>query len=143
MNHQHGVNMWPQLLQLINPFGIVQGILKDREHKRELKDAKHERQAQNVREGRIAEVNWNMKAHEGRSWITGWFVILLSIPLIGAFIPSAVPHIHKGFEALEAMPLWYQAGVGSALALAFAAKQLQDIAFKTKMNKAYTLPSGA
>jgi len=134
---------WLSALKLLNPFGIVEGIVEDRKHKRTIKSAIKQKQIERVQAGEIAEVQWNMKAHEGRGWMTNWFAILLSIPLIGAFVPKMVPLIHAGFAALEQMPLWYQAGLGSAMALAFAAKQLQNIPFKAKMDKAYTLPKNS
>ncbi len=41
------------------------------------------------------------------SWKDEWLTLVFSIPLILSFIPSAVPHIQKGFEALATLPTWY------------------------------------
>ena len=53
-----------------------------------------------------------------------WFVILLSIPLIGAFIPGMVPYIKEGFIVLESMPDYYRAFLGAAIAASFGIKGL-------------------
>ena len=56
------------------------------------------------------EGNWEQIMARGAStsWKDEWFTIILSIPLIGAFIPDAVPYIMAGFQALQATPDWYQ-----------------------------------
>ena len=132
--------MWPQLLQLINPFGIVQGILKDREHKRELKNAIKEKQIERVRQGEIAEVQWNNKQIDNSGWKDEWLTIILSIPLVGVFIPKLVPHIQAGFMALETTPEWYRLAVSVMIAAAFGYQKLVGAINSHKMNKAYTLP---
>lgn len=126
---------WLEALNVFKP--VVEGIISNRKHKRELKHEIHKAKQQRIREGQLAEVEWNTQALKGRDWITGWFVLLLSIPLVGAFIPAMVPAILAGFNTLGEMPIWYQGGVGAAMALAFGAKQLQNIS----MNRAYSLPA--
>jgi len=53
-----------------------------------------------------SEENWEKMMAEGSktSWKDEWFVVVLSIPMIGAFIPSLVPYIQQGFVVLIAMP---------------------------------------
>ena len=53
-----------------------------------------------------SEENWEKMMAEGSktSWKDEWFVVVLSIPMIGAFIPSLVPYIQQGFVVLSAMP---------------------------------------
>tara|TARA_S200002703_G_scaffold158903_1_gene170568 strand:- start:1254 stop:1622 length:369 start_codon:yes stop_codon:yes gene_type:complete len=41
------------------------------------------------------------------SWKDEWLTLVFSIPLILSFIPSAVPHIQSGFDALSTLPVWY------------------------------------
>ena len=43
-------------------------------------------------------------------------------PLILAFIPSAVPYVMQGFEALEAMPDWYQYTLSIIVAASFGVR---------------------
>lgn len=41
------------------------------------------------------------------SWKDEWLTLVFSIPLILCFIPSMVPHIQQGFNALNTLPSWY------------------------------------
>ena len=65
--------------------------------------------------------NWEqiMARGSASSWKDEWFTIILSIPLIGAFIPDAVPYIMSGFDALERTPEWYQWAVLAAIYASF------------------------
>ncbi len=74
------------------------------------------------------EVQWDttMAAGSMSSWKDEWFTIILSIPLIGAFIPKIAPYILEGFEVLEACPAWYKAAVGVAIGAAFGMRKYAD-----------------
>ena len=67
------------------------------------------------------EGNWEqiMARGSATSWKDEWFTIILSIPLIGAFIPEFVPYIMSGFDALERTPEWYQWSVLAAISASF------------------------
>jgi len=67
------------------------------------------------------EGNWEniMAKGAANSWKDEWFTIILSIPLIGAFIPDFVPYIMAGFQALQATPEWYQWSVLAAISASF------------------------
>ena len=41
------------------------------------------------------------------SWKDEWLTLVFSVPLILSFIPSVVPHIQAGFDALATLPTWY------------------------------------
>tara|TARA_B100001250_G_scaffold382566_1_gene375825 strand:+ start:3258 stop:3599 length:342 start_codon:yes stop_codon:yes gene_type:complete len=58
------------------------------------------------------------------SWKDEWFVIVLSIPMICAFIPDLVPYIERGFEVLDSMPTYYKAFLGAAISASFGLKGL-------------------
>lgn len=133
--------MWAQLLQLVNPFGIVQGILDDRKNKRELKNAIKEKQIERAKAGQLAEVQWNIKSLENSGWKDEWLTIILSIPLVLVFFHPAVPTILQGFQTLEQTPLWYRSAVGVMIASAFGYQKIAGALTKSKMDKAYTLPS--
>tara|TARA_R110002072_G_scaffold151470_2_gene300798 strand:- start:10588 stop:11043 length:456 start_codon:yes stop_codon:yes gene_type:complete len=90
----------------------------------ELEDVRHERRVQNVREGRQAEEDWNIRALDNSGWKDEYMTIVLSFPLIGAFVPPLVPYLMEGFEALEAMPDWYVYSVGAMIAAAFSFRQI-------------------
>jgi len=72
------------------------------------------------------ELAWEAQQaqNSASSYKDEWFVILLSIPLIGAFIPGMVPYIKEGFIVLESMPDYYRAFLGAAIAASFGIKGL-------------------
>ena len=84
--------------------------------------AKHERQLAKLNH----EQDWDEihASNAGSSWKDEWFVIVLSIPMIGAFIPSLVPHIQEGFRVLDEMPEYYKIFLGSAIGASFGIKAL-------------------
>lgn len=71
------------------------------------------------------EIGWDNRMATGSmtSWKDEWFTIILSIPLIGAFIPKAAPYILAGFEVLAACPDWYKGALGVAIGAAFGMRQ--------------------
>ena len=60
------------------------------------------------------------------SWKDEWFVFVLSIPMIGAFIPSLVPFIEAGFRVLDTMPEYYKGFLAAAIAASFGIKSLAN-----------------
>ena len=132
--------MWLQLLNLLNPAGVIQGILDDRKNKRELKNVIKEKQIERAREGQLAEVQWNIKSVENSGWKDEWLTIILSIPLVLVFFPPLVPSVTAGFVALEGTPIWYRSAVGVMIASAFGYQKIAGALTSSKMNKAYTLP---
>ena len=72
--------------------------------------------------------NWEALQAQGSqsSWKDEWFVVVLSIPMIGAFIPSLVPYIQEGFAVLDTMPEYYKAFLGAAIAASFGIKTLAN-----------------
>ena len=75
-----------------------------------------------------SEENWEKMMAEGSktSWKDEWFVIVLSIPMIGAFIPSLVPYIQEGFAVLDTMPEYYKGFLAAAIAASFGIKGLAN-----------------
>jgi hypothetical protein len=71
------------------------------------------------------EIGWDNRMATGSmtSWKDEWFTIILSIPLIGAFIPKLAPYILKGFEVLAECPDWYKGALGVAIGAAFGMRQ--------------------
>lgn len=80
------------------------------------------------------EADWDkVQAEAGKnSWKDEWLTLLVSIPMIMAFIPGAEEYVLRGFAALESMPEWYQYLVGVVFAASFGIKAL---ASKFKMGK--------
>lgn len=89
----------------------------------DLDDARHQRRMTNISENRQAEVDWNTNAQNNSGYRDEWVTILLSIPLVMAFVPDMVQYVHAGFEALEKTPVWYQGGIGLMIASALGMQQ--------------------
>lgn len=62
------------------------------------------------------------------SWKDEYWTVLLSIPLILAFIPPAVPWIEKGFNVLAVVPEWFAISIGLAISAAFGKNIVQHFA---------------
>ena len=75
-----------------------------------------------------ADADWETQqaAASQSSWKDEWFAIILSLPLIGAFIPSMVPYVEQGFTVLSTMPDYYKAFLGGAIAASFGIKTLSS-----------------
>lgn len=93
-------------------------------NKQEKSQAKHERDLKVIHN----DASWNQQQAQNSqtSWKDEWFVIVLSVPLIGAFVPGAVPYIQDGFAVLATMPDFYKAYLGGAVAAAFGLKTLAN-----------------
>jgi len=109
--------MWQTILAPIAQ--LLGSYLKN---KAEEKQAVHERKLEVIKH----ESSWdNIQAtNAGSSWKDEYFTILFSIPLIMAFIPEAVPVVQEGFRVLEAMPEFYKAFLGAAVAASFGIRAL-------------------
>jgi hypothetical protein len=109
--------MWQALISPISE--LVGGYFK---RKAEEKQATHERKMEVIKH----EANWdNIQAtNAGTSWKDEWLTLLFSVPLVMAFVPSAVPYVIDGFKALEEMPEWYRVYLGVIMAASFGVRQL-------------------
>ena len=66
------------------------------------------------------------------SWKDEWITILFSIPLVLAFVPSAVPYVREGFAVLATMPQWYQYGLSVIIAASVGVRGAIGIMNKVK-----------
>jgi hypothetical protein len=76
--------------------------------KMELEDAFHKRKLELLSQGLVADATWEIEQIKNSGWKDEWVLILLSIPLIGVFIPPLSPYMLKGFQVLEETPDWYR-----------------------------------
>jgi hypothetical protein len=51
---------------------------------------------------------WEQMQISNSGWKDEWVLILLSIPLVMAFIPFAAPYVGDGFAVLADTPEWYR-----------------------------------
>ena len=73
--------------------------------------------------------------NSGESWKDEWFTLLFSIPLVLAFIPSAVPYVEQGFRVLELMPDWYKQALAVLVAASVGYQKLTQLFTKKAMGK--------
>lgn len=108
---------------LRDAFGIFADGLK---HKRKLKEAQVMSQIQFIQNAQLAEHNWDNTAQRnaGSSWKDEFYVLLLSFPLIGAFVPGLQVYVEEGFRNLDTMPDYYKAFLGTAIGASFGYKAL-------------------
>jgi len=114
----------------------VQGRQQRKAQERQLEHEKHMKKIEYVREGRIAEVEWNKKAMDQSGWKDEYLTVILSAPLVLVFFPGLVPYIEEGFRVLDTTPAWYRAAVAVMIGAAFGYRKYAD----WQMNKHYTLP---
>lgn len=55
-----------------------------------------------------SDSNWELQQIANSGWKDEYVLVLLSIPLILAFIPSTVTYVMMGFAALAQTPEWYR-----------------------------------
>ena len=70
----------------------------------------------------VADWERVMAENSGSSWKDEFFVIVLSIPLILAFVPGAEGIVDRGFEQLHKAPDWYFYSLGIAISASFGVK---------------------
>ena len=77
-------------------------------------------------QGQQAETNWDTNAQEDAkvSWKDEYLTILLTIPLILAFVPYTQQAVLNGFYTLQQTPIWYLTLVGGVVASAFGLRWL-------------------
>jgi Mg2+/citrate symporter len=108
-----------QLLSLVGNLGVewIKG-------KQEEAKVKHEVKLKQLQ----STENWEaMQAQASQnSWKDEWFAVILSVPLIGAFIPDLVPYIQQGFTVLDSMPDYYKAFLAAAISASFGLKAVSQ-----------------
>lgn len=69
-----------------------------------------ERAAKAVSEGLAADAAWELESLRAHSsgWKDEFVLLVLSLPLIGCFIPKLAPHILTGFKILDETPSYFR-----------------------------------
>ena len=109
------MNLGELLTGLVKPVTDYFGRrreLKSQEHQAELKikDAIAERQVNLIKDGLAADMSWETEfAQQARSsWKDEYTLIVVSIPLVMAFVPGLAGYVALGFTAFASTPMWYQ-----------------------------------
>jgi hypothetical protein len=76
-----------------------------------------------------------MAQNSGNSWKDEWLTLLFSIPMILCFFPGTVQYVVAGFDALEAMPEWYQYTLSVIVAASFGVRSAIGFMGKRKANE--------
>lgn len=88
--------------------------------KQKISEAKVERESKAL----TNEANWDSVQAEAskNSWKDEWLTLLVSIPLILAFVPGMDEYVLAGFTVLTRMPDWYQYTIGLVFSASFGVK---------------------
>jgi hypothetical protein len=116
--------------QLIGPIanlagGWLQGKADKQAADAKLKLTEAEAKAKILLSKETSVADWEriMAENSGTSWKDEWLTILFSIPLILAFCGDwGREMVANGFEALEAMPAYYQYTLGVIVSASFAVR---------------------
>lgn len=75
------------------------------------------------------EQNWEriLVSQSSNDWKDEFWTIIVSIPLVLAFIPGLAHYVGMGFDNLENVPDWYLTVVGAAVSFAFARRGLLSV----------------
>ena len=110
------------MLQFLTPLASLAGSWIDAKTTKQAAEAKlklteAEAKAKILLSEKTSVADWERIMAEGAksSWKDEWFVIVLSIPLVLAFIPGAEGWVDRGFEQLSKAPDWYFYSLGSLL----------------------------
>lgn len=115
--------MWAKIIATLTGQ-TVEAVLNYKQERARLKGeieleklrgkAEYERsKSQRASESEGRDHEWELESIRNSGWKDEWVLVVLSIPMIGAFIPGVQPYITAGFVALESTPLWYRVTVGS------------------------------
>ena len=121
------------MLPLIGPImdlvgNIFGGVNDHFKAKRALKHAELTTKLAIMERQQTADIDWDKQAlmNANNSWADEWFVILLSIPAVMAFIPGLSVYVGMGFAELAKAPEWYLAAFGIAVAASFGFRKFGD-----------------
>ena len=102
----------------------LQGKADKQSAEAELKLTEAKAKAQILLSEKTSVADWERIMAEGSksSWKDEWFVIVLSIPLVLAFIPGAEGWVDRGFAQLSKAPDWYFYRLGIAISARFGVR---------------------
>jgi hypothetical protein len=108
------MNLWDKLIGTVTA-PIADGVKsylelrsKERIRKLELEDAIHTRRVELIKQGLAADASWELEQIRNSGWKDEYVLGLLSIPLVGCFVPALADDVLRGFEVLGSTPDWYQ-----------------------------------
>ena len=112
------MNIWAKIVSTLTGQTVGQVL----EYKQAKKQMQHERKLERLR-GKIAyekakteraaasegyDADWELEQIKNSGWKDEFTLLVLSIPMIGVFIPPLAPYMAVGFEKLAETPDWYR-----------------------------------
>jgi hypothetical protein len=106
--------------------GLLEGNKVKNEKKLELDIKKMEAQAELDIANQKATTDYDIEAlkQSSSSWKDEYLTILLSLPLIGSFIPVVQDYVVNGWGYISLAPHWYQASFIGVIAATFGLRWL-------------------
>ena len=95
---------------------------KELECKLKAMDAQHELDVANQK----ATTDYDLAALQGQatSWKDEYLTILMSLPVIGSFLPSVQDYVVRGWDYLGKAPIWFQTSFIGVIAATFGLRWL-------------------
>jgi hypothetical protein len=90
---------------------VVKGMeirAKRKEQELQLEDAMHQRRIELIKQGLAADATWEIEQIRNSGGKDEWVLGVISIPLVGCFIPGLDTYMLRGFNVLGQTPDWYQ-----------------------------------
>jgi len=113
------------IAQLIGPIANLAGSWFDAKSQAQAASAKLKLTEAEAKETSVADWERIMAQGSQSSWKDEWFVIVLSIPLVLAFVPGTEGWVDSGFEQLSKAPDWYFYSLGIAISASFGVRGVQ------------------
>lgn len=114
----------------VSLFSTGLGMVGDwLEGRRRIQEARVESEIA-IQQARVtADIDWDrIHAHASQtSWKDEFWTIVFAIPAILAFIPPFIPTVTAGFAALEEMPMYYRAALGTLVAASVGRQSLVQL----------------
>jgi hypothetical protein len=114
-------SIWAKITQAVIGDGlgnnIVNYLTKKREiaaqaekQKLEFDLALHERKIKLIEQGLHADMAWETEfaKQAASSWKDEYTLLVVSVPLVLAFIPGLSVYVDLGFKSFSSTPIWYQ-----------------------------------
>ncbi|MGL5753223.1 MAG: hypothetical protein ACRCXT_21955 [Paraclostridium sp.] len=104
----------------------VEAELKQLDRDHEINMKKLDTASKLAEQGIQIEANWDTNAQNDAkvSWKDEYLTILLTVPLVLAFIPYTQQAVLNGFNTLQQTPIWYLTLVSGVVASAFGLRWL-------------------
>jgi hypothetical protein len=80
----------------------------EKAQKLEIEKLRHTKQIELIQQGQQLDNAWELEQIKNSGWKDEFVLIVISTPLIMAFIPSMQPYVTEGFKALEQTPDYYR-----------------------------------